>query len=104
MIMKAYTIYDHLYLGRGPKLAWAAVNAGTAAMIAGDSHLAEKYYKFSIFENDCAIPKSDRPHVYSLTIYNNLAVLYEKSGCHNKSTETISFALEHISGKSIMVR
>lgn len=95
MIQNAYKIYDKLYLGRGTKLAWAALNAGTAAMISGDNQSAEEFYNFSINENDFVLIEEHRPHVYSLTIYSNLAILYEKTNQHTKAIETISFALRH---------
>ena len=95
MIKSSYDIYEQLYLGRGTKLAWAAVNAGTAAMVSGNNDLAEKHYLFSINENDGVLPEELRPHVYSLTIYSNLAVLYEKTNRHIEAIEKISFAMNH---------
>lgn len=93
MVLRAYQIFDNLYLGRGSKLAWAAVNAGTAAMILGNCAEAEQHYLFSIRENDCILPEADRPHVYSLTTYADLAVLYEKTNRHERAAEMIAFAL-----------
>lgn len=100
MMQKAYSIYDQLYLGRGTKLAWAAVNAGTACAITGDADLAEKRYSFSIKENDAIIPEDARPHVYSLTAYADLATLYENSCRHDEAVATIRSALENSIAKN----
>lgn len=94
MIRAAYEIYNRLYFGRGTKIAWASVNAGTAAMIDGDYEEAEKLYRFSIRENDIILPEEERPHVYSLTTYANLACLQETMKRHQEAEETIRFALQ----------
>ena len=93
MVGDAYQIYDRLYLGHGPMFAWAAINAGTAAMIQNRVQSAEDCYLFSIRENDQVLPIDRRPHVYSLTAYANLACLYEKTGRHGLAVETARFAL-----------
>ncbi len=93
MVHKAYEIFDGLYLGRGSKIAWAASNVGTAEMILGNCAEAERHYLFSISENDCILPEADRPHVYSLTTYADLAVLFEKTNRHERAVEMIEFAL-----------
>ena len=100
MVNKAYDIYEQLYMGRGTKIAWAAGNAGTAAMIMGNYELAKKYYLFSIEENDCIIPQEDRPHVYSLTLYANFAILYTRTKNIDKAREAIEKALINSSKKN----
>lgn len=94
MIWNAYKIYNQIYFGRGTKVAWASLNAGTAAMIAGNTERAEKLYKFSIQENDIVLPKQARPHTYSITVYANLSNLYEHIGKHECAVKTIKFALD----------
>lgn len=100
MLWSAYAIYKQLYFGRGTKFAWAALNAGTAALVDGDNDKAEELYKFAIEENDIIIPEKDRPHAYSITIYANLANLYEYTGKHKNAVKTISFALDQSSKKN----
>lgn len=91
MVLSAYRIYHKHYMGRGVKLAWAALSAGTIALIEKNISKAIELYEFSIKENDAIIPAKLRPHVYSLTAYCNLASLYESEGIHSKATSIISF-------------
>lgn len=94
MIWDAYEIYNQIYFGRGTKFAWAALNAGTASMIARDYKRAKDLYKFAIDENDSILPEEDRPHAYSLTAYANLANLSERVGNHSASISYIDYALD----------
>ena len=100
MVHDAYEIFDRLYHGRGAKIAWAAVNEGTSCLIQRNLGEAERLYRFSIQENDCILPEKDRPHVYSLTAYANLASLCETSHRHREAAETIRFALETSTAKN----
>lgn len=100
MVWSAYNIYDKLFLGHGPQIAWAASNAGTVAMIEKKYKEAERLLLFSINENNSAVPIEKQPHVYSLTAYCNLAVLYERQQLHDKAVDTIEFALKHSINKN----
>lgn len=94
MIWDAYKIYNQIYFGRGTKVAWVSLNAGTAAMIAGNFERAEELYNFSIKENDIILPKKARPHTYSITVYANLSNLFENIGRHECAVKAINFALD----------
>lgn len=96
----AYSIYNEIYLGKGTKVAWAAANAGTAAMIHGDYERARELHMFAIKENDCIIPESKRPHIYSLTSYANLANLFERTRQHDAAVGVIRFAMEQSISKN----
>lgn len=100
MIWDAYEIYDQVYFGRGAKVAWASLNAGTASMVVGDYEKAERLYNFAIKENDIILPEQDRPHTYSLTIYANLANLFEHTGRHKDAIDTIIFSLNESKKKN----
>ena len=100
MVREAYGIYCRLYFGRGSQVAWASSNAGAAAMIDGDFKKAEELYRFSIRENDIILPEEERPHVYSLTTYADLACLYEVQKRHEEAEETVRFALRESRAKN----
>lgn len=93
-VWNAYEIYNQIYFGRGTKVAWASLNAGIAAMVEGHIEEAKKLYQFSIDENDSILSIKERPHVYSLTSYANLANLFEYEGNHKEAINNIVFALE----------
>lgn len=93
-IWDAYEIYNQIYFEHGDKVAWASLNAGIAAMIEGNIETAKKFYCFSIDENDSVLSIQERPHVYSLTGYANLANLFEYEGYHKEAINNIVFALE----------
>lgn len=93
MVEDSYRIYFDMYSGRGSKLAWASMNLGTSEMVRGNYNKAESLYKFSIDENDKVLLENERPHVYSLTAYADLALLYETTKRHEEAVETIGFAL-----------
>lgn len=97
---EAFKIYEQLFFGHGGMVAWAAMNAGTAAMIQAQYEVAEERLLLSIRENDAVLPPESRPHVYSLTAYANLACLYEKTGRHGLALETVRFALAQSRAKN----
>lgn len=88
----AYRIYSALYDDRGAKVAWAASNYGSAYHITEKLRDARKYYELSIRENDAPVPESERPHVYSLTTYANLALLELECGNTSEAVRLIELA------------
>lgn len=100
MVRSAYEIYSRMYFGRGTRVAWAAGNAGIAAMIDGNEEKAEELYRFSIRENDIILPEEQRPHVYSLTTYGNYAILCEIYRKHGQAMELIEKALKESTEKN----
>ncbi len=94
MVQKSYEICNELFFGHGPDYAWVAINAGTAFMVESKIDEAEDMYQKAIRENDAMIPKEERPHVYSLTTYSNLAVLHAYKGNKEKAKEISDFILK----------
>lgn len=99
-IREAYKIYFQIYLGRGTKVAWAALNAGIASLIKNNLEKAEKFFRFSIKENDIILEESDRPHRYSITAYANLANLYECKKDTENAVRIINYALRESKKKN----
>lgn len=91
---EAYKIYYQIYMGRGTKVAWASLNVGIAYLVEGKLETAERFFKFSITENDIILKKEERPHRYSITAYANLANLYECKGDNENAVSTMKFALD----------
>ncbi len=76
----ACEIHRRLFGDGGVELAWSLQNYANMLMVRGDYATAESYFKRSIELNNSPVAAAKRPHIYSLTSYNNLGCLYSLQG------------------------
>ncbi len=98
-VTEAKKIYSHYFNGTGLELAWALTNYANMLTVYGNYDEAVKYYNDSIEMNDAVLEPGKRPHVYSLTTYNNLANVYFLKGDTEKARQqleiTYNYKLKH---------
>ncbi len=91
----AHKIYNTLYHGIGAKVAWSAVNLGVCEHMMGNLSYARELYDLSIEENNALAPKEQRPHIYSLTTYSNVATLLQDEGDDEGAYKFIEISREN---------
>lgn len=93
MMHDAYTIYGTLYMNSGVQFAWAANNYGSAKAIEGAYQEAVDLYQISIELNNQTTNDEQRPHVYSLTSYNNIASVLCLDGQQERALDVARFTV-----------
>lgn len=95
MVAEAKDIYGCVFNNTGLELAWAIQNYANMLSVYGEYEEAISNYNISIEMNDAVIEKSRRPHVYSLTAYNNKANAYFLQGDNEKAKQQLETAYKY---------